>query len=217
MNAAIVELKTRARLGLNALRRGELELVERARAVSGTSHAVPSQWRLRQVFTLVSRSVGFSNWEQARRVLGAQASRGDDMGTFWHAPRCHGLLNHWFAQHADAQACLRDLPDAVLLPCRRQFVVAGPPYLAELGLSRDEPAWAACERDLAAGATAARPGCGCACCVSPRRRPPGCHRSAGGRRYRSRPAARRRDRCAPSRRAGWPWPVHSRRAPPCRG
>lgn len=151
MNAAIVELKTRARLGLNALRRGELELFERARAVSGMAHAIPSEWRLRQVFTLVSRSVGFSNWDQARRVLGGQAEKGDDMGTFWHAPRCHGLLNHWFAQHAQAQACLRDLPDAVLLPYRRQFVVAGPPYVTELGLARDEPAWAACERDLVAG------------------------------------------------------------------
>ncbi|CAG1018733.1 hypothetical protein BURC_03542 [Burkholderiaceae bacterium] len=151
MNAAISELKTRARLGLNALRRGDFRLLERAHAVSGLTVATPTAWQLRHAFLLVSRSVGFANWEQARRVLGGLAAAGDDMGTFWHAPRCNGLLNHWFARHSEAQACLHDLPDAFLLPYRRQFVVAGSPYLMEIGLAGDEPAWDACGRDLVAG------------------------------------------------------------------
>ena len=65
-NACIGELKTRARLGLNALEAGDHQLLERAAKVSGVRMAVPTSWKLRHAFTLVARSVGFRTWEQAR-------------------------------------------------------------------------------------------------------------------------------------------------------
>lgn len=117
MSALLTELKVRARLRLNARRDADPGL------------------RLRDCLGLVAREVGFANWEQARKVLGGEAAPGDDMGTFWHAPRCSGLLNPWFSKLAEARAALAAATDdgppggtaglAVLLPYRRQFVLAG--------------------------------------------------------------------------------------------
>ena len=134
VNACIVELKTRARLGLNALAAGDLTLLERAQSASRLKIPVPEHWQLRHALTLVSRSLGFSTWEQTRRVLGGLAEAGDDMGGFWHAPGCSSLLNHWYADYRSALERLQSRDGLVLFPYRRQFVVVGPPYLRELGL-----------------------------------------------------------------------------------
>ncbi|MGC4059951.1 MAG: hypothetical protein QM749_03495 [Aquabacterium sp.] len=133
-NACINELKTRARLGLNAIEAGDSHLLERAAKVSGVRMATPDSWKLRHAFTLVARSVGFRTWDQARIALGGQAQVGDDMGTFWHAPRCLGILNHWFAHYGDARDALGKMPGHALVPYRRQFIVVNQAYLHELGL-----------------------------------------------------------------------------------
>lgn len=133
-NACINELKTRARLGLNAIEAGDPQLLERAAKVSGVRMAMPDHWKLRHAFTLVARSVGFRTWDQARIALGGLAQPGDDMGTFWHAPRCMGILNHWFAHYGDARDALGKMPGHALVPYRRQFIVVNQPYLRELGL-----------------------------------------------------------------------------------
>ncbi|MDB6002332.1 MAG: hypothetical protein JWP52_4031 [Rhizobacter sp.] len=144
MNALITELKTRARLRLNAMRR-----------VNGNEPAVSEQavrpspnGRLRDCLNLVARESGFLNWEQARHVLGGAAVRGDDMGTFWHTPRCNGLLNHWFAGYDQAREALAVSDHRVLIPYRRQFIVVDGNYLRELDLDPDDAAWRLAERDL---------------------------------------------------------------------
>lgn len=130
MTALLVELKTRARLRLNAARQQQPDL------------------RLRDCLNEVARAVGFVHWEQARRVLGGEARPGDDMGRFWHAPACNSLLNVWFANHDDARSALATKPGAVLLPYRRQFVLADGPFIRELGLDPRDTAWAAAGHDL---------------------------------------------------------------------
>ena len=140
MNALIIELKTRARLRLNAMRRALTE--------APASLAATPPGRLRDCLIAVARDAGFSGWEQALRVLGGQAVGGDDMGSFWHAPRCNGLLSHWFARHDQARECLALGEHRVLLPYRRQFVVVDDHYLRELGLSVDDEAWREAGRDL---------------------------------------------------------------------
>lgn len=130
----LIELKTRARLRLNA-RRDDAQ----------SERPAP---RLRDCLNQVSREAGFAHWEQARRVLGGLAVPGDDMGGFWHAPRCNTLLNAWFAAYGEARTLLQARPDAVLLPYRRQFVVVDAPYLRELGLDPLDPVWAAVQHDL---------------------------------------------------------------------
>lgn len=140
MNALIAELKTRARLRLNALRLAEAD------APARSAQAPPS--RLRDCLNAVARELGFRCWPQALHVLGGHASSGDDMGAFWHAPRCDGLLSHWFARHDQARECLALGAHRVLLPYGRQFIVADDHYLRELGLSVGEEGWGRPGRDL---------------------------------------------------------------------
>lgn len=134
MNALITELKTRARLRLNGIRRG-------------AAHDAADQ-RLRDCLNAVARDVGFLHWQQARHVLGGQATHTDDMGTFWHTRRCDGLLNHWFADYRRAREALATSDQRVLVPYRRQYIVVDGNYLRELGLAIDDDAWARAGRDL---------------------------------------------------------------------
>ena len=132
MTRLLIELKTRARLQLNTARRAE----------------PASDLRLRHCLNQVARDVGFANWEHGSRVLGGQAVHGDDMGTFWHAPRCNSLLNLWFADHARAQAALAAERNMFLLPYRRQFIVASDDFIVALGLDPGEAAWSDAQRDV---------------------------------------------------------------------
>lgn len=134
MNACIEELKTRAKIGLKALRAGDRALLERAARVSGRKPFEPEDWQLRHTLALAAQSVGFQHWDHARTVLGGDAPAGGDMGRFWHAPACGALLNDWHARYAQAAAVHRASRGTTLLPYGRQFVVAGPEYVRELGI-----------------------------------------------------------------------------------
>lgn len=148
MNALLVELKTRARLSLNTLRRAERELQPGQASSLIQPSATPR--RLRDCLAQAARGAGFSHWAHARRVLGGLAGRGDDMGSFWHAPSCGALLNHWFADYSQARAFLDQAQGRVLLPYRNQFVVVGPEYLTEIQVSANLPHWRAAGCDLVA-------------------------------------------------------------------
>lgn len=130
---AVDELKARARIRLNAARRdgGGADL------------------RLRDVLRDVAREVGFNHWDHARRVLGGLALPGEDMGTFWFAPRT-GTLNEWHATPARAQAAMAGREGLYLLPYKRQAVLVQAPFVDALGLDPAHPAWASIGRDLAA-------------------------------------------------------------------
>jgi len=130
MTDLLIELKTRARLRLNAARGQQPDL------------------RLRECLNQVATEVGFTNWSHGRRVLGGEAQRGEDMGRFWHAPGCNALLNAWFADYFDACSALALKKGAVLLPYRRQFVLAGAPFIRELGLDHRDADWAVARHDL---------------------------------------------------------------------
>jgi hypothetical protein len=130
VTALLTELKVRARLQLNAARHEQPEL------------------RLRDCLHQAARDAGFAHWDHGRRVLGGQAVPGDDMGTFWHAPRCNSLLNAWFANHGDARVALAAGPGTVLLPYRKQFMVVHDDFIRELGLDPLDAAWSDAQRDL---------------------------------------------------------------------
>lgn len=162
MTRLLDELKVRARLRLNAHKAagGASELRGAAdgaadgandAAVADVQSERPSP-KLRDCLNQVSREAGFAHWEQARRVLGGLAVPGEDMGSFWHAPSCHTLLNAWYATYDDAraglQASMQARPGAVLLPYRQQFVVVDAPYLRALGLDPLDPDWDAAKHDL---------------------------------------------------------------------
>jgi hypothetical protein len=137
MNALVTELKTRARVRLNGVRREE--------------EAAAADLKLRDCLQQVAREVGFQHWEHARRVLGSLATPGDDMGTFWHAPRSGILLNEWFARPGEAEAAHRRQPGAYLLPYRRQFMLVQADFVQELGVDPLHPAWQVVGHDLVRG------------------------------------------------------------------
>jgi len=135
MTAMLTELKTRARLRLNGARR------------EGSA----GELRLRDCLNLAACEVGFVHWEHARQVLGAEAGPGEDMGTFWHAPRTGILLNLWFARYEEAQAALQADTGAFLLPYRRQFFLVQDHFVRELGVDPGAAVWDVIGRDLARG------------------------------------------------------------------
>ena len=105
---------------------------------------------LRDHLHQAAREVGFAGWEQARRVLGALAAPGDDMGSFWHVPRSGILLHIWFSEYAQARSVLAQQADGFLLPYRRQCFIVQAPFIEALGLNPADPAWVAIGRDLVA-------------------------------------------------------------------
>lgn len=134
---ALVELKTRARLRLNALKAAQPDL------------------RLRDCLNAVSKEAGFTDYAHARRVLNGEARPGEDFGTFWYAPACAGLLNQWFASYEEARAALQATPRRpkerrlFLLPYKRQFMVVEDDFIRELGMDPEDEVWAAADRDAA--------------------------------------------------------------------
>jgi hypothetical protein len=128
---ALEELKVRARIARNA-------------AVRAGAEAPP---RLADCLHRAARQVGFQHWEHARSVLGGLAKPGDDMGSFWHAPRCSALLNHWFADLGRARVA-HATAQGFLLPYRRQFVVVQGHFIRELAVDPADPNWAAAGCDL---------------------------------------------------------------------
>ena len=132
--ALVDEIKVRARVRLSRARREG--------AAGSTS--------LRDYLHQAAREVGFAGWEQARRVLGALAAPGDDMGSFWHVPRSGILLHIWFSEYAQARSVLAQQADGFLLPYRRQCFIVQAPFIEALGLKPADPAWAAIGRDLVA-------------------------------------------------------------------
>ncbi len=144
MTTPIEELKTQARIRQKAA--NAAQAANAASAPVGAGAAL----QLKDALALAARGRGFMHFEHARRVLGGLAAPGDDMGSFWHAPRCSALLSEWFAREAEALAALASKPRAFLLPYRRQFVVVGPEYVRELGLDPSHPAWAEARHNLVA-------------------------------------------------------------------
>lgn len=132
--APLDELKTRARIALNAARR------------AGNHDA-----KLRHSLNGAAQHAGFAHWDHARTVLSGFAQPGDDFGTFWHVARTGSLLNQWFATHAEARAVHAQDPGAFLLPYRRQCMLVLAEFVAELGVDPHDPAWAALGRDVVAG------------------------------------------------------------------
>jgi hypothetical protein len=135
MSRPLEELKTRARLHLNASR-------------SGPAVGAQPVLRLRDSLHAVARATGFMHWEHAREVLSGQARAGSDWGRFWYAPRCASLFNPWFADHTQAIAARNAAGAGVLLPYGRHVVLANDPFLLELGMEPAQPLWGEVAHDL---------------------------------------------------------------------
>ena len=145
----LIELKTRARIRLNALHRGEAEVLSYARWIAVRRRwKLPEEWRLHHALNLVATELGFRDWAHARRILSGQAPVGGDMGGFWYDYRCQLLLNHWFARYDEARAFIVQSQLFWLFPFGTQFVVGDAAFVRHLGLDPDSHVLQATPRDV---------------------------------------------------------------------
>ncbi|HEU4852378.1 MAG TPA: hypothetical protein VFT37_09515 [Telluria sp.] len=146
------ELKVRARLLVNALRRNDPDALSTALAISAKRRwPEPQAWTLTHCMNLVSARAGFDHWDHARRVLGGEAQAGDDMGTLWYDDACGAITNQWFADYAEALAVFAADASLFLLPYKRQFVLVDRYFIEALGLDASAPEWSEAGRDMVAG------------------------------------------------------------------
>lgn len=146
------EIKTRARLLINAIRRQDPDAQQLARSLSSKGQwTAPDEWTLGHCRNLVSVSAGFDNWEHARRVLEGRDAALADAGTFWYADACGAMTNQWLAHYAEAEAILRSDASLYLVPYRRQFVLVNRYFVEAIGLDPDAREWSELGRDLVAG------------------------------------------------------------------
>lgn len=154
MSSPVTELKTRARLLLNALHAKTPASITRSTRISKQQAwpipATPEAWSLRHALNIVASEAGFKHWEHARTIFSGAAHAGEDMGTFWYDQQAHGFTNHWFANYAEAKAQVQLHPDSYLLPYQKQFFVAELPCIMQLGLADNASLWQAIQHDLVA-------------------------------------------------------------------
>lgn len=152
MTTPIEELKIRARLLCNSLKKTDSTAQQRAAAAVKLQHwSMPSTWTLGRCLNIVSVEAGFDQWEHARTVLSGAAAGGENMGRFWYDKGCAHLLNHWFASYPQAKESLQLRGRRYLLPYEHQFIVADAPFIEMLGIDAAAPAWTAIGFDLVAG------------------------------------------------------------------
>ncbi|MFZ6816475.1 hypothetical protein ACO0K3_18545 [Undibacterium sp. Rencai35W] len=152
MKQATDELKTRARILLNALEKQTPAALLKLQQLSKRARRPqPDTYSLQLCLNLVSIEVGFRSWDHARTVLQGEAKIGDDMGQFWYDDKaCSVFMNAWFVEYDVALAFVQARADRFLLPYGTQFVVVEPPYLAVIGLEVDTPRWRTAGYDLMA-------------------------------------------------------------------
>jgi hypothetical protein len=152
MFSPVTELKTRARLLLNAVRTDTQYSIARcARISKQQGWQIPDEWTLRHALNIVAGEAGFNHWEHARQAFSATTSAQQDMGTFWYDKQAHGFTNHWFADYPEAKAQLQLHPQSYLLPYKNQFFLAEHACIAQLGLGDSISQWQALSHDLIGG------------------------------------------------------------------
>lgn len=152
MSSPITELKTRARVLLNALHAKTPASITRSTHVSKQkTWPIPNEWALHHALNIVASEAGFSHWELARHIFSGDAQANEDMGVFWYDKQAHGFTNHWFAHYTEAKAQVQLHPECYLLPYKNQFFVAELSCITQLGLADNAPLWQAIQNDLVAG------------------------------------------------------------------
>ncbi|TDF42386.1 hypothetical protein EYS14_06080 [Alteromonadaceae bacterium M269] len=97
-----------------------------------------SSKQLKHYLQEVSMSMGFNSWQHASELLSGKCKSPEsaDFGTFFHAPACDSLINHWFSSYSEAREIHLLRQESYLLPYKRHFVVAGSGYLTAIGLNQ---------------------------------------------------------------------------------
>lgn len=131
---AVNELKIKAKLILKSYKSGTSSLPDWVPADALTKTDTESTLKLKHILNAVAKKAGFMDWQHAVHVLDGKWFPGEDAGTFWYSPKCQVLLNIWCRDLTEAEEQLADLPDAILFPYKKQFIVANENFAAAIGL-----------------------------------------------------------------------------------
>ncbi|MCH1931159.1 hypothetical protein L9G16_13305 [Shewanella sp. A25] len=156
--SALLEVKFHAKKLLKSCLANDPESLAKVGAYCKKVGIEPSELQLKHCQLLLSRQIGFNDFNHCQRVLTASTSDkmsndnfdeglGEklclDLGGLFHFRRCDTLLNHWFTDLTEAQAFSATDPKLLLLPFKRQFfVVNRDDYLGLLeiqGLTAEPP------------------------------------------------------------------------------
>ncbi|UPW17040.1 hypothetical protein M0C34_12360 [Agarivorans sp. TSD2052] len=113
--------------------------------------------QLKHALLFVARQSGFNDWQHALTILSCEQSLTEqqDSGKFWYAQASMTLLNHWCANYQEALT-LQAQKGGVVLPYKKQFVVADSRFLQSLGLAVNDPLWESLKYNWCQGPQAIR-------------------------------------------------------------
>ncbi len=131
---ALNELRIKAKLILKSYRTGMSSLPVWVLVDALIEPDKDSDIKLKHVLNAVAKKAGFTDWQHAVFVLDGNWCPGDDAGTFWYSPKCRALLNIWCRNLTEAEEQLAELPETILLPYKKQFIVADEDFMSALGL-----------------------------------------------------------------------------------
>lgn len=141
------ELKIRANFLFAGIGRGDEHALARLGALRGVSADSVQQ---KHCLAVVAREVGFMSWEHAKRVLEGAIGANDEGADFGTMLYTGGMLNEWFASYEEARARLDGSSERrFLLAYKRHFLVVMDDFIEALGMSPDDPDWAAIGWDWA--------------------------------------------------------------------
>jgi hypothetical protein len=103
--------------------------------------------KLQEVQDFIAKKAGFHNWRHAVHYLSGGWHPGEDAGTFWYSNRCTPLLNIWCRNEEEAKAELRKMPHLLILPYKKQFILANEDYLTAIGI---QSVWQQKKKEIAA-------------------------------------------------------------------
>ena len=151
MVSAKDELKVRAELLHRKLQAGDVQATARLNRVPSLRKAAPQDLpqlvRHKHCLACVAREFGFEDWQHAARVLDGENDQRGFGKLLWN-PSLGGFINHWFRDHAEADA-QRRASGGYLLPYKQDYSVVTSAYVAALGLDPEDPDWALMDWDWA--------------------------------------------------------------------
>ncbi len=107
---------------------------KRALKQERVSGSIETEARLKSRQAAFAKKAGFRDWQHAHQNLGGGWSDGLDAGSFWYSPKCTTLLNIWCRDLQEAEKQLTLHPECVLLPYKRQYILANSDFLTAIGL-----------------------------------------------------------------------------------
>ncbi|MEH6545640.1 MAG: hypothetical protein V7701_04400 [Sneathiella sp.] len=127
---SLAELKIRSKIMLKSANSKNPKTLE----LFAQNGAVDGPYKHKDGLKLVSKKVGFKNWQHASHVLSGSAQIGEDMGTLWYDGKCQVFLNIWCRDYAEAKDQHSSHSGKYIVPFKTQFIIVDDEYMNALGI-----------------------------------------------------------------------------------